>query len=253
MKLHYRTMGEGKPLVILHGVFGSSDNWQTLGRYFSEWCKVYLVDLRDHGFSPHSDSLDLDGMVGDLKELVDDEGFEDFDVIGHSMGGKVAMRFAQLHPDLLGTLIVVDMAPKRYEMRHGDLIDALRSLDLERIEGRKDADRKLAERIPDFGVRQFLLKNLHRKGQEEWEWKMNLSLIERDLPKINEPLPEQSVELPTFFIRGGRSDYIEDDDEPLLKHYFPQAELKTVEGSGHWVHAEAPKAFYQIVEDLLRE
>ncbi len=253
MKLNYRTMGEGRPLVILHGVFGSSDNWQTLGRYFAEWCKVYLVDLRDHGFSPHSDSLNLDAMAGDLMELVVDEGIEEMDLIGHSMGGKVAMRFAQLHPKLLGTLIVVDMTPKRYEMRHGELIEALKGLDLDKIEGRKDADEKLAERIPDLGVRQFLLKNLHRKGQNAWEWKMNLPLIERDLPKINEPLEEQSVDIPTYFIRGGRSDYIDDDDEPLLKRYFPKAELKTVDGSGHWVHAEAPKAFYQIVEDLLRE
>lgn len=240
-------------MVILHGVFGSSDNWQTLGRYFAEWCKVYLVDLRDHGFSPHSDSLNLDAMAGDLMELVVDEGIEEMDLIGHSMGGKVAMRFAQLHPKLLGTLIVVDMTPKRYEMRHGELIEALKGLDLDKIEGRKDADEKLAERIPDLGVRQFLLKNLHRKGQNAWEWKMNLPLIERDLPKINEPLEEQSVDIPTYFIRGGRSDYIDDDDEPLLKRYFPKAELKTVDGSGHWVHAEAPKAFYQIVEDLLRE
>jgi esterase len=253
MKLHYRSMGEGKPLMILHGVFGSSDNWQTLGRYFSEWCKVYLVDLRDHGRSPHSDSLDLDAMVGDLKELVDDEGLESIDLIGHSMGGKVAMRFAQLHTDLLDHLIVVDMAPKHYEMRHGPLIEALKSLDLGSIEGRRDADEKLAEQIPEEGVRQFLLKNLHRKGQDAWEWKINLPLIERDLPKINEPLEEIPVKVPTWFIRGGRSDYIEDDDEPLLKEYFPLAELKTVEGSGHWVHAEAPKAFYQIVEDLLRE
>lgn len=253
MKLHYRTMGEGRPLVILHGVFGSSDNWQTLGRYFSEWCKVYLVDLRDHGFSPHSDSLDLDAMAGDIKELADEGGLENFDLIGHSMGGKVGMRFAQLHPHLLGTLIVVDMAPKRYEMRHGELIEALKSLELEKIEGRKDADEKLAQRIPDFGVRQFLLKNLHRKEQDAWEWKMNLPLIEQDLPKINEALAEEPVEIPTLFIRGGNSDYIEDDDEPLLKRYFPNSGLKTVEGSGHWVHAEAPKAFYQIVEDLLRE
>lgn len=253
MKLNYRTMGEGKPLVILHGVFGSSDNWQTLGRYFSEWCKVYLVDLRDHGKSPHSDSLDLDDMVGDLMELLEDEGLESIDLIGHSMGGKVAMRFAQLHPDRLDHLIVVDMAPKQYEMHHGPLIEALKSLDLESIEGRKDADEKLAERIPEDGVRQFLLKNLQRKGQDAWEWKINIPLIEQDLPKINQALPEKPVELPTCFIRGGRSDYITDDDEALLKRYFPQSELKTVEGSGHWVHAEAPKAFYQIVEDLLRE
>ncbi|MFB6258027.1 MAG: alpha/beta fold hydrolase [Flavobacteriales bacterium] len=253
MKLHYRTMGKGKPLIILHGVFGSSDNWQTLGRYFAEWCRVFLVDLRDHGFSPHSDSLDLDVMAGDLKELFEDEGIQEADIIGHSMGGKVAMHFAQLHPEQMGHLIVVDMAPKRYEMRHGKLIEALKSLDLERIKGRKDADRKLAERIPEEGVRQFLLKNLHRKGKDEWEWKMNLPLIERDLPKINEPLDEKPVAIPAHFIRGGNSDYIEDGDEELLKRYFPKAELKTVEGSGHWVHAEAPKTFYQLTEDLLRE
>lgn len=253
MKLHYRTMGEGKPLVILHGVFGSSDNWQTLGRYFSEWCKVYLVDLRDHGRSPHSDSLELDSMVGDLKELADDEGLYAIDLLGHSMGGKVAMRFTQLHSELVDNLLVVDMAPKRYEMRHGALIEALKSIDLSSIGGRKDADARLAERIQEEGIRQFLLKNLHRKGQDEWEWKINLPLIERDLPKINEPLPEDPVKVPTWFIRGGRSDYIQDDDEALLKQYFPLSELKTVEGSGHWVHAEAPKTFYQIVEDILRE
>ncbi len=253
MKLNYRKMGSGRPLIILHGVFGSSDNWQTLGRYFSEWAQVFLVDLRDHGRSPHSDSLELDAMAEDIEELMEDEGLERADLIGHSLGGKVAMRFAQLHPERIAHLIVVDMAPKEYEMRHGTILEALKSVDLERIQGRKDADQQLAEHIPEEGVRQFLLKNLHRKGQDEWEWKMNLPLIERDLPKINQAPPEMSVEVPTLFIRGGNSDYIEDEDLPLIKRYFPNAELKTVDGSGHWVHAEAPKAFYQLIEDTLRE
>ncbi len=244
MKLHYRRTGEGQPLVILHGVFGSSDNWQTLGRKLSEHFAVYLVDLRNHGHSPHSDTFDIPSMAGDVHELFQDEELENVILVGHSMGGKVAMHFALDHPEFLERLMVVDIAPKQYPMRHQAILDAMTSVDLETLSSRKEVDKALEESIPETAIRQFLLKNLYRPKKDRFGWRVNLPVLKEQFSNINAPLAtHHPAELPVLFLRGGRSDYVSEEDLPAIHELFPNASLETIEASGHWIHAETPNEF----------
>ncbi len=250
MKLAFKKMGEGKPMVILHGLFGSSDNWQSMGREFAENFTVYLVDQRNHGHSPHSEAFSYEIMANDLKSFFTDEGISNAIVIGHSMGGKTAMRFAQLYPDKIDRLIVVDIGVKSYEPHHQDIIDAFHSLDLPKLESRKDAEEAMKNRIPDFGVRQFLLKNLYRKSKTEFAWRHNFPVLEEKMDEILAPIPGNSVDKPTLFIRGEKSDYINPSDFESIKMVFPKAEFVAL-ATGHWVHAEDSEGFYKKVMEFV--
>ncbi|MBA9077706.1 alpha/beta fold hydrolase [Rufibacter quisquiliarum] len=248
MELHYRTIGEGSPLLILHGLFGYSDNWQTLGKYYAEHFKVYLIDQRNHGRSPHTPDFSYQHMSDDLREFIDQHQIQDAAILGHSMGGKVAMNFALQHPDKLSKLLVADIAPKAYPPHHDDILEGFHSIDLESLESRQDADDQLAQKVPDFGTRQFLLKNLYRTEDNKFAWRLNLESIEANLDSILGNIESDTpFTKPTLFLRGGNSRYIKpEQDTEQIKRLFPNAEIQTIENAGHWLHAEQPQEFFKL-------
>lgn len=254
LSLNFKTYGQGDPIIILHGLFGTLDNWQTIARQLSEEYLVYLVDQRNHGRSPHTEDFDYSLLAEDLKNFMEAEGMSQATIIGHSMGGKTAMQFAVTYSEMVTSLVVVDIAPKAYQGGHQEIFDALLSVNLEKVESRKMADEQLAVAIPDFGVRQFLLKNLTRNKEGGYEWKMNLPAIYNNYQKIlaniiaDDAYPES-----TLFIRGGRSGYIKKEDEIVIKSIFPKAQIATIPDAGHWVHAEAPKALLSTFENFMAD
>ena len=247
MKLHYREMGEGQPLVILHGLFGFSDNWQTHAKKLAEYYRVILVDLRNHGHSDWSDEFSYQLMADDLLELINDLNLSKILLLGHSMGGKVAITFAQNHSTLLEKLIVVDIGIKQYPMHHAEILKGLHAIDLTTVNSRSVAESILTQYVDSYGTRQFLLKNLYWIEKGKLAWRMNIKVLEREMTEILSALPTTVVFLPTLFIRGEQSNYILDDDIEALEEVFPDIQLKTIENAGHWVHAEAPEEFMDTV------
>ena len=253
MKLHFKQFGSGPPLIILHGVFGSSDNWKTLANHLMSTFEVYLVDQRNHGLSPHSDDFNYQVMTDDLKELLDDEQIEKYSLLGHSMGGKTAMNFAIQYPEKIIKLIIVDIAPKRYPPRHQNILKGVHSLTLHEINTRKEADDLLSVTINNAGIRQFILKNLSRNPEGLFYWKINWKAIEDNIQAIGEPLLSHAVfSGKVMFIRGAQSDYILNEDEPLLKKHFPDAVLITIKKAGHWVHAEQPAQLLALIKQFIK-
>ena len=252
MKLHYRKYGEGQPLIILHGLFGSSDNWQTLGKKFAENFEVYLVDQRNHGHSPKSDEFNYQLLSDDLYNLIRDLELENIILVGHSMGGKTVMTFAQKYPEFIEKLIVVDIGPKAYPMHHNIIIEGLNSLDLSIIKSRGQADKQLSKFIEDSGVKQFLLKNLFWVEKGQLGWRINIPVLEDKMPNIIAAIPDKIVETPTLFIRGEKSNYIAEDDFQNIYDQFPNSEIETIYDAGHWVHAENPFSFYNMIIDFSR-
>jgi esterase len=251
MKLHHRILGEGQPLVILHGLFGYSDNWQTHAKKLAEYYQVILVDQRNHGHSDWSEAFTYDLLANDLKGLFDELSLEKVLLLGHSMGGKTAIRFAQLYPDYLEKLIVVDIGLKTYPAHHDSILKGLESIDLEVINSRTDAEDKMSEFISSYGVRQFLLKNLYWIEKGKLAWRMNIPVLKREMHQILGSLPDTEVLLPTLFIRGMMSDYILDEDINDLESVFADMQLISVEKAGHWIHAEAPDEFLDSVLTFL--
>jgi esterase len=247
MKLHYREMGEGKPLVILHGLFGFSDNWQTHAKKFADYFRVILVDLRNHGHSPWSADFSYTLMAEDLHELVTDLGLDSFILLGHSMGGKVAMHYAQKYESRLEKLIVVDIGTKAYPMHHEHIIAGMHAIDPTLIKARSEAEVILRKHIDSEGVIQFLLKNLYWKEKGVLAWRMNLPVLEREMAEILAAVPEIEVMTPTLFIRGALSNYILNEDWRDIEELFPDSDLVTIENAGHWVHAEAQENFIDTV------
>ena len=252
MKLHYRRLGKGKPLFILHGLFGSSDNWQTLGKKFAEDFEVFFVDQRNHGHSPHSDEFDYDLMAADFHELVSDLGFDKVNVIGHSMGGKTVISFAKDHPEMIDKMVVADISHKQYPMHHEQILKGLNSLDLSVIKTRGAADKALSEYIAELGVRQFLLKNLYWVEKGQLGWRINIPVLTATIGQIISEIKFDQIKCNTLFMRGGRSNYILESDYAEIAHKFPNSEIHSIAESGHWIHAEAPKEFYQAVLGFLK-
>lgn len=251
-RLFFRELGQGRPMIILHGVFGSSDNWLTQAKLFSPHFRVFTIDQRNHGQSPHDEEFSYPVMVTDLLQFIDEHQLKDPIVIGHSMGGKVAMNFAVAHPEKLEKLIVVDIAPKPYNLEHYVIIEGLKAIPVQTITSRNEADAALAAYVPEPDVRQFLLKNLQRRPEGGFTWKINLPVIDKNLNKIGFDLEfAGKFEKPTLFIRGGKSKYVKDEDMTRIKEVFPQAELKTLD-TGHWVQAEKPQEFVDTVMKWLR-
>lgn len=251
MKLFSRELGQGDPMVVLHGLFGSSDNWLTQAKLLANHYKVYSVDLRNHGQSPHNDDFDYPAMVEDLNEFVASNRLQNTVIIGHSMGGKAAMNFALAHPDQLSKLIIVDIAPKAYNLEHYTIAEGLKAIPVGQISSRKEADEILSKHVPEPDVRQFLLKNLQRKSAGGFSWKINLPVISAKLANIGLDLQfPGTFDKPTLFIRGSRSRYIVNEDWTRITEVFPKAELETMD-TGHWVQAEKPQEFADVVVSWL--
>lgn len=253
--LNHKSFGKGPALVLLHGLFGMLDNWQTLARKWADTRRVVLVDLRNHGRSPHQSDMNYDLMAHDVAELLEELGIDNCDLLGHSMGGKVAMQVALTFPELVDRLIVVDMAPRRYRPGHDSIFAALESLDTAAITSRQEAAEALGRHITDPGIQLFLLKNLARDPAGGYRWRMNLPAIKAAYPQLIDPVGNagESFGKPVLFVRGGKSGYVQDEDWPLIEILFPAAKLATVENAGHWVHAEAPEAMLNLVDTFLKE
>lgn len=247
--LHYRVLGKGAPLVILHGLFGSSDNWQSQAKKLAEFYTVYLVDLRNHGHSFWSPAHTYTLMAEDVHRLIEELNLKNIILLGHSMGAKVAMTFAPQHPNLLDKLILVDMGIKEYPMHHQHILAGIHGLNLATYKTRGEAELDLEKYVANQGVRQFLLKNLYWKTKSELAWRMNVAILEKNMGEILSAIPKQIVLTATLFIRGELSNYILEDDIPEIENIFPNSEFETILGVGHWVHAEAPDEF---MENVLR-
>ena len=257
MDLFYRKFGKesDQPIVVLHGLFGISDNWVTYGKQMaSEGFEVFIPDQRNHGRSEHSDDFNYLALTNDLYDFIDFEDLENPILIGHSMGGKVAMRFAVDYPDLVQKLIIVDIAPKVYGARnhHLNIIESMLKIDLEKIKSRAEAETKLEERITDRRIRQFILKNLHRTRKDSFEWRLNIEAIANNLDQMFDGIPKESkYSNPSLFIKGGNSDYILPKDHQQIITHFPEAEIITINNASHWVHADAPKEFFELSRSFL--
>ncbi len=253
MKLHYKVSGEGEPLVILHGLFGTLENWGGQIRALSEHYRVFAVDLRNHGLSPWDARMDYAAMCEDLLEFLDDHRLEQILLLGHSMGGKAAMQLALEQPQRIRKLVVVDIAPVRYAPGHDDVFQGLFNVDLARIQSRAEADQALAAFIDDAAVRQFLLKNLYRQ-QHHFAWRMNLDVLHKEYQQISEaPDSHGHYAGPTLFIKGGASDYIQTGHRSAISQRFPKAGARVMEGVGHWPHAEKPAVFTKLLLRFLQQ
>lgn len=255
MKLFFRKLGNGKPLFILHGLFGSSDNWQRLGKQFSENYTVYLIDQRNHGRSAHSAEHNYELMSDDLLELMNDEQIDKAILMGHSMGGKTVMHFAVNHPERVEKMVVVDMSPKKYPVTNLDIIQALEKVNLEEVKSRKEVEEVLAQDIKDFATMQFLLKNLYWNDAQKLAWRFNLEALKTNLARVAEitPIPSTPLQMPVLFVKGGKSDHMFNADSKLIHEMFANAKIVTIPEAGHWVHADKPKDFFTIVNTFLSE
>ncbi len=254
MTLYSKIEGNGQPLLILHGFLGMSDNWKTLGvQYAQEGFQVHMIDLRNHGRSFHSEVFNYDVMVQDIMEYCVANNLEKADIIGHSMGGKVAMLFAVNYPEKINKLIVADIGPKFYSQHHQDIFAGLNAVDFSKKPSRSEVDEILTNYIPDFGTRQFLMKSLYWQTPEQLAFRFNLAVFNKKIDEIGTALPENSIfEKPALFIRGGNSRYILDSDIENIKLHFPNSKLDTIPNVGHWLHAENPKEFYEKTIGFLK-
>ena len=251
MELFYKKQGQGQPLIILHGLMGMLDNWATPAKTLAEHFEVYLVDQRNHGHSGHSSEFSYQNMSDDLYEFIETHKLEGAHVLGHSMGGKTAMKFAQNNPNMLDKLIIADIAPRAYEVHHQQILSGLLAIDLDKIKKRSEADIVLQEYIPEFGVRQFLLKNLYWPEKGRLAWRFNLDVINSTIEQIGEEVIDRQYDGETLFVRGENSNYILDSDKEMIDIYFPNSKIKTITNSGHWVHAEQPEKFLKYVLGFL--
>lgn len=251
--LYSRIEGEGKPLLIIHGFMGMSDNWKSLASHYAgSGFKVHAIDLRNHGRSFHSDEFTYAAMVADVMAYCEAQNLDVFSVIGHSMGGKVGMLLATTHPSRVDKLIVADIGPKYYAPHHQTILAGLNAVDFTQKPDRNTVEETLYPFIPDMGTRQFLMKNLFWVEPGQLAFRFNLKVFNQKIDEIGKALPEENrFEKPTLFVRGGKSNYIVEQDLPLIKKHFPNYQLATIPEVGHWLHAENPKAFFEITLSFL--
>jgi pimeloyl-ACP methyl ester carboxylesterase len=253
--LYSKIEGEGKPFIIMHGFLGMSDNWKTLaGQYVEAGFKVHILDLRNHGRSLHSDEWSYEVMVQDVFEYCQANQLSSIDILGHSMGGKVAMLFATTHPEIVDKLIVADIGPKFYKQHHQDILAGLNAVDFSVKPSRSDVEEIVAQYVSDFGTRQFLLKNLYWKEPGQLAFRFNLAVFNKDMDVIGRALSDDLVfDKPTLFIRGGASGYVPDSDFDLIRQHFPNVQFETIPNAGHWLHAENPKLFFELTTAFLKQ
>ncbi len=254
MVLFSRIYGKGEPLLILHGLFGMGDNWITLAKQFAENYEVHIIDQRNHGQSFHSNSWTYQDMVSDLEEYISVHQLGRVNLLGHSMGGKTVMCFASIHPSKVNKLIVADIAPKQYPVSHKFILDAISNLNFDDIHSRKQADEELSKSISDYGIRQFLLKNIYWKEKGKLGFRFNVDVIKANIKNVGIALPPNAYfDGPTLFLNGQKSDYIKPEDEDLINLHFPNYEIVAIPNAGHWLHAEQPKIFFETVNEFLEE
>lgn len=253
MKLSSAAYGEGPPLVILHGLFGSGRNWTSIAKALGASWRVLVVDLRNHGASPWHAEMNYAVMAEDVLTFIRTEKLERPVVLGHSMGGKAAMMAALTEPDAVGALIAADIAPVAYEHSHEPFIDALRAIDLAAVKRRGDADESLRDAVPESALRGFLLQNLVFEDAGP-RWRVNLDAIDRNMAALT-GFPDLSAGLayagPSLFIVGARSDYVRPDHHQRIRQLFPQASIIMITDAGHWLHAEKPAEFIDQVTRFL--
>lgn len=251
-QLFYSRAGQGEPLLILHGLFGSSRNWQSLARRYAEHFDVISVDLRNHGQSFHSSDMNYSVMAEDVKQLITSLDLPPVRVIGHSMGGKATLRLAIDHGSLLDRIVVADIAPVNYGHNHNETLDAMLSVDLSQIAGRADADEQMKSAIAEAPLRAFLLQNLVRQD-DHWQWRVNLRAIDTHMGELTGfDLPASlQISVPSLFIYGSKSDYVGESERQVIQNQFSQASLQSVNGAGHWLHAEKPDIFFDLTLDYL--
>lgn len=254
IELNYKTFGEGPDVIVLHGLFGMLDNWKSFARELAEDYKVWILDQRDHGKSPHSKEFDYSLLSGDLHHFFQVHGISSAYLIGHSMGGKTAMTFASLYPTLIHKQVIVDIAPKPYPGGHEYIIDAILSIPIDSIQSRKEVDALLDQQgIKQLAVRQFLMKNLSRHPEGGYRWKANFQLLAESYAKIMSSTFSDPIKVDTLFVKGERSDYIAEDDKMLLTSLFPSHTLVEIAGAGHWVHAEKPRELLDLVRGYFKK
>ncbi len=260
VELNYRVTGEGEPLVLLHGLFGSLENLGGVSQRLQDGWQVHALDQRNHGRSPHTDDMDYPAMAADVLAYLDRQGLERVSLLGHSMGGKTAMELALAHPDRVERLIVADIAPVSYQPRHDKVLAGLEAIDLTRLESRQEADRILQEYVEEVPVRQFLLKNLVRVGADDpdapsgarFRWRLNLPAIKACYGNLaRAPAAPGPFEGPTLFIKGSESAYIQDKHREPVARLFPNAQLRIIQGTGHWLHAEKADTFATLCRRFL--
>jgi len=268
MELFFRKYGEGPPVIIVHGLYGASDNWVTVAKALANNFEVFLLDQRNHGRSPHHPDHTYDVMKDDLLQFMDEQAIEQATIIGHSMGGKTVMFFAKEYPERVTNLLVVDIAPKSYAViakenrktiDHESIIDAMLSVDFADVSSREDVEQRLEENLPAERVRKFLMKNLQRQKDNTFKWSLNLDALKNNLPQILDGLNEKDFEkgrgitgFPVLFIKGANSDYITQEDfDHLILTIFPFAELVHIPNAGHWVHAEQPNLLIKNMKYFL--
>lgn len=253
--LHARIYGEdkpGTPLLVMHGLFGMSDNWGSFGREFGEKMPIHLIDLRNHGQSFHDDDMSLPAMVNDLEAYIQHHGLQEVDILGHSLGGKVAMQYAITKPTGIRKLIVVDIAPKAYPPHHQKILEALTAVKIEELHNRKEVEEQLRQYLSETGVIQFLLKNVYIKEDRTLGWRFNLkTLTEKYTEFITVGVESGVYQGETLFLAGEKSNYILPEDYPMIKEMFPDSSVERVPNAGHWVQAENPKVFNEKVAQFI--
>jgi len=252
MKLYSQKIGSGDPFIILHGLFGSSDNWLNIAKHLADNYTIHLLDSRNHGKSPHTNEFGYDNMAMDVREYIQDHNLKNLILMGHSMGGKVAMKIALEYPMRVNKLIVADIAPRKYSIIHDHIIEALRSINPNSLDSREQADSQLSKTIKNSILRKFLLKNLYREENNIYKWRINLEAICSNLESLGAQVTSnQQFEDNVLFLKGELSDYITAEDEAEIQSLFPRAIIKSIPRATHWLHAENPADFLIEIKRFL--
>ena len=252
LTLHHKVFGQGPALLILHGLFGSLDNWVSHARTLSEEYSVYLIDQRNHGKSPHTDEWGYAAMAEDLHDFMDQHGIMQGHLLGHSMGGKTVMQFAGEYPERIDHLIVADMGIRQYPPHHEHILAAIRSLQLPELNSRKEAKEMLEQQIDEQSIVQFILKSLGRNDAKNFRWKFNFDVIDANYHEVLAPINNHfPYEGKTLFLSGSESKYVRETDHQDILEQFPEAQFEVIGGAGHWLHADKPSDFIQSVKTFL--